>query len=315
VLEPLDQLSRGEMVQNLLLGQRREFFNGRGDHGMPFADVTLDLRPLSYSLSTVRSSDAGAGVQTEIAEGVLTITLDRPQRRNAIDADMRDAMVQTLDDAARDGDIAAVLITGAGGNFCAGGDLGAFEDLHDARLYRHVSHGLTALMDALERLEKPTIAAIDGVATGAGLTLALCCDWRMATPAARLLFREGQLGLVPTHGGVSRLVKLVGLAHAKEALLGGDDLDAPAALRLGLITEIVEGDIVQAGADRARRMLRRAPLSFGAAKRLLHMAAETDARSAMLAESLAQTALLISDDHREGLAAARERRDPEFAGR
>jgi enoyl-CoA hydratase/carnithine racemase len=263
----------------------------------------------------VRSSEEGAGIRTEVADGLLTITLDRPARRNAIDAEVRDATTQALDDAARDGDIGAVIITGAGGNFCAGGDLGAFEDLHDARVYRHVSHRLTALMDALERLEKPTIAAIDGVATGAGLTLALCCDWRMATPAARLLFREGRLGLVPTHGGVSRLVKLVGLAHAKRALLGGDDLGAAAALHLGLITEIIEGDLLEAAAQRARRMLRRAPLSFGAAKRLLHLAAETDVRNAMLAESLAQTALLASDDHREGLAAARERREPEFVGR
>src|SRR5205807_1655543 len=106
-----------------------------------------------------------------------------------------------LDDAARDASVSALVLTGADGTFCAGGDLGSFEDLHDGRIYRHISHGLTALMDAIERLEKPTVAAIDGVATGAGLTLALCCDWRIASPEARLLFREGRLGLVPTHGG------------------------------------------------------------------------------------------------------------------
>jgi enoyl-CoA hydratase/carnithine racemase len=245
----------------------------------------------------------------------LTLTLDRPERRNALDPEMRDELAAALDDAARSPAVRAVVITGAGGSFCAGGDLGAFEDLHDPRVYRHVSHELTAVLDAVERLEKPMVAAIDGVATGAGLTLALCCDWRTAGTGARLIFREGRLGLVPTHGGVTRLVKLIGLARAKEALLGGDDLDAPAALRLGLVSEVVDGDPVAAAQERARRMLRRAPLSFGAAKRLVHLAADTDLRSGMLAESLAQTALLASEDHREGLAAAREKREPQFAGR
>lgn len=254
-------------------------------------------------------------MQTVTQDEVMILTLDRAERRNAIDAAMCDMLTQALDDAARDPLIQAIVITGADGSFCSGGDLGAFEDLHDPRVYRHVSHRLTALMDAVERLEKPVIAAIDGIATGAGLTLALCCDWRIVTPAARLLFREGRLGLVPTHGGVSRLVKLVGLGRAQQALLGGEDLDAHSALQLGLVTEIVDGDHVRAACERARKMLQRSPLSFGAVKRLLHLAADTDVRSGMLAESLAQTALLGSDDHREGLAAARERRMPEFAAR
>ena len=255
------------------------------------------------------------GVRAEVSDQLLTLTLDRPERRNALDPQMRDELAAALDDAARSASISAVIITGAGGAFCAGGDLAAFEDLHDPRAYRHVSHELTAVLDAVERLEKPVVAAIDGVATGAGLTLALCCDWRVAGVSARLMFREGRLGLVPTHGGVTRLVKLIGLARAKEALLGGDDLDAAAGLRLGLVSEVVEGDPVAAGRERARRMLCRAPLSFAAAKRLAHLAADADLRSGMLAESLAQTALLGSEDHREGLAAARERRAPEFAGR
>ena len=246
---------------------------------------------------------------------MTTATLDRPEHRNALDAEMRAALAETIDEAARSADVRAVILTGAGKAFCAGGDLGSFEELHAARVYRHVSHALTSLLDAVERLEKPVLAAIDGAATGVGLTLALCCDWRVAGPGARLLFREGRLGLVPTHGGVTRLVKLVGLARAKEGLLGGDDLDGPAALRLGLVSEIVDADPVAVARERAARMLSRAPLSFGAAKRLVHAAADTDLRTGMLAESFAQTALLGSDDHREGLTAARERREPVFFAR
>jgi enoyl-CoA hydratase/carnithine racemase len=228
---------------------------------------------------------------------------------------MRDALAEVVDDAARSTAIRALVITGAGGAFCAGGDLASFDQLHDARVYRHVSSKLTALLDAVERLEKPVVAAIDGVATGAGLTLALCCDWRVGGPAARLMFREGRLSLVPTHGGVTRLVKLLGLARAKEALLGGDDLDAQAGLRLGLLSELSVDDPVPVARDRALRMLRRAPLSFGAAKRLAHLAADADVGNGILAESLAQTALLASDDHREGLAAVRARREPKFTAR
>jgi len=262
------------------------------------------------------SSTVAAPLLTERAEGVLTLTLNRPERRNAIDPDLRDALAAAFDAAATDGAVRGIVLTGAGGAFCAGGDLARFDDLHDARAYRHVSHRLTDLIESIERLEKPVVAAIDGVAVGAGLTLALACDWRVGAPTARVLFREGRIGLVPTHGGLTRLVKLLGLARAKEVLLGGDDLDADAARAAGLLSELApSADALPAVArTRVERMLGRAPLSFAAAKRLLHVAADVDQRSGMLAESLAQTALLQSEDHREGLAAVRERREPDFKG-
>jgi enoyl-CoA hydratase/carnithine racemase len=264
----------------------------------------------------MRSSIAEDVLRSHTEGGVLTLTLNRPERRNAIDPALRDALAAALDAAATDAAVRGVVITGAGGAFCAGGDLARFEDLHDARAYRHVSHRLTDLVESLERLEKPVVAAVDGVVTGAGLALALACDWRIGAPAARILFREGRVGLVPTHGGLTRLVKLLGLARAKEVLLGGEDLDAGAALSAGLLSELVDApeDLPAAAAARIAKMLRRAPLSFAAAKRLLAVAADADQRSAMVAESLAQTALLATDDHREGLAAARERREPDFKG-
>jgi enoyl-CoA hydratase/carnithine racemase len=247
---------------------------------------------------------------------IAVLTLNRPERRNAIDPELRDALAEAIDAAAADPDVRGVVIAGAGGAFCAGGDLARFDELHDARAYRHVSHRLTDLVESLERLEKPVVAAVDGVVTGAGLALALACDWRVGSRRARVLFREGLVGLVPTHGGLTRLVKLLGLARAKEVLLGGDDLDAEAALAAGLLSELAGPgeDVLDRARARVERMLARAPLSFAAAKRLLQLAADVDLRSGVLAESLAQTALLQSDDHREGLAAARERREPEFRG-
>jgi enoyl-CoA hydratase/carnithine racemase len=263
----------------------------------------------------MRSSAVAETLISTRQEGVLTLTLNRPERRNAIDPELRDALAATLDGAAEDPAVRGVVLAGAGDAFCAGGDLARFDELHDARAYRHVAHRLTDLVASVERLEKPVVAAIDGVVTGAGLALALACDWRVGGPSARIAFREGRLGLVPTHGGLTRLVKLLGLARAKEVLLGGDDLDACAALDAGLLSELVEGDVVAAAAARVERMLGRAPLSFAAAKRLLALAADVDLHSGVVAESLAQTALLASEDHHEGLAAVRERRDPEFRGR
>jgi enoyl-CoA hydratase/carnithine racemase len=264
----------------------------------------------------MRSSVAGDPLRSNTEDGVVTLTLDRPERRNAIDPELRDALAEAIDAAAADPDVRGVVIAGAGGAFCAGGDLARFDELHDARAYRHVSHRLTDLVESLERLEKPVVAAVDGVVTGAGLALALACDWRVGSRRARVLFREGLVGLVPTHGGLTRLVKLLGLARAKEVLLGGDDLDAEAALAAGLLSELAGPgeDVLDRARARVERMLARAPLSFAAAKRLLQLAADVDLRSGVLAESLAQTALLQSDDHREGLAAARERREPEFRG-
>jgi enoyl-CoA hydratase/carnithine racemase len=261
----------------------------------------------------VSASDGGAVLLATEERGVLTLTLNRPQKRNAIDAELRDALAHAIDRAATDAAVRGVVLTGAGGAFCAGGDLARFEELHDARAYRHVSHRLTELAESLERLEKPVVAAIGGVVTGAGLALALACDWRVGSPSARILFREGRIGLVPAHGGLTRLVKLLGLARAKEVLLGGEDLDAEAALGAGLLSELADDPLEEAH-RRVELMLARAPLSFGAAKRLLQLAADTDARSATVAESLAQAALLQTDDHREGLAAARERREPQFRG-
>jgi len=249
-----------------------------------------------------------------IDDGLLTLSLNRPDQRNALDPELRDELTESLDEAAMSSEVRAVVLTGEGGAFCAGGDLGRFDELHDSAAYRWVSHRLSALIDAVERLEKPTIALVDGVATGAGLALALACDWRIGTPRTRLLYREGRLGMVPTHGGCARLVKLVGLARAREVMLGGEDLDAEGARAAGLLSEIALSDPRDVAVERAARMLSRAPLSYGAAKRVLLIAADADARSAMTAESLAQAALLTTDDHHEGLAAARERRQPVFTG-
>ncbi len=242
-------------------------------------------------------------------DGVLTLSLDRPERRNAIDAELAGALREAFEAAADDSAVRAVILTGAGRAFSAGGDLSRFERDWDPREFRHDSHRLTQLITLVERLEKPTVAAINGVATGAGTQLALACDVRLMAAGARFVYREGRLGIIPSHGGVTRLVKLIGLARARDVLLGGEVVSAEEALRLGLVTAVVsEPDLMNAAHERVALMLERSPQAYAAAKRLLWLAANVDLESGMVAEGLAQSLLIGTDEHKQAVEEARWRR-------
>ncbi|MBE2316197.1 enoyl-CoA hydratase/isomerase family protein [Solirubrobacter sp. CPCC 204708] len=233
-------------------------------------------------------------------DGVLLVALNRPDRRNAIDDAMAGALRDAFERAATDGAVRAVILTGEGKAFSAGGDLSRFERDWDPREFRHDSHRLTQLITSVERLEKPTVAAINGVATGAGTQLALVCDVRLMAPDARFVYREGRLGIIPSHGGITRLVKLIGLARAKDVILGGEEVRATEALRLGMVTA-VEDDVVAAARSRLEGMLERSPQAYAAAKRLLWLAASVDLESGMAAEGLAQSALIGTPEHKEAV--------------
>jgi enoyl-CoA hydratase/carnithine racemase len=240
-------------------------------------------------------------------DGVLLVELNRPDRRNAIDGEMADAIRLAFENAADDGTVRAVILTGKGRAFSAGGDLSRFERDWDPREFRHDSHRLTQLISLVERLEKPTVAAINGVATGAGTQLALACDVRLMAADARFVYREGRLGIIPSHGGVTRLVKLIGLARARDVILGGEEVSAEEAHRLGLVTDVVE-DVVAAARERVALMLQRSPQAYAAAKRLLWLAASVDLESGMVAEGLAQSLLVGTEEHKRAVEEARWRR-------
>ncbi|MGA2925626.1 MAG: enoyl-CoA hydratase/isomerase family protein [Solirubrobacteraceae bacterium] len=253
-------------------------------------------------------SPADGPLRCELAGGVLTVALARPARRNAIDEPMQDALRAAFERAATDPAVRGVILTGDGPAFSAGGDLSRFERDWDPREFRFDSHRLTSVITLVERLEKPVVAAINGVATGAGTQLALVCDVRLAAASARFVFREGRLGIIPSHGGCTRLVKLIGLARARDVLLGGEQLSAEQAHQLGLITEVLPDDGLLAAANaRLALMLERSPQAYAAAKRLLWLAANVDLESGMVAEALAQSMLIGTEEHRAGVQAARRR--------
>jgi enoyl-CoA hydratase/carnithine racemase len=260
--------------------------------------------------------DPEAVISSSLDDGVLELRLARPERRNALDEQMVDALRTSLEATAADDAVRAIVLTGEGGAFCAGADLARFDDELDARAFRFRSQSLTVLTELIERIEKPVVAAVNGAAVGFGVQLALACDLRVGAESARFLFSEGRLGLLPTHGGVARLVKLVGLAHARDLLLSSRQVSAARAYELGLLTEVAPDDELT---ERALALvvdaLSRAPQSYGLTKRVLLLAASADLQSGLTAETIAQSLLLESRDHTEGLEAARERRPPSFTGR
>ena len=255
-------------------------------------------------------------VELQRADGVLTITLSRPEARNALTGEMLSGLRAALEGAATDDAVSAVVITGTGTAFCAGVDLARFDESPDGRRFRFESHRLTELVGLIERIEKPIVGAVNGFAVGFGVQLALACDLRIGGASASFAFTEGKLGLLPTHGGVARLVKFVGLARARDLLLGSATIDAPRAFELGLLTEVVPDEQLPAASlALVERALVRAPQSYGLVKKLLQVAASSDLTTAMTAETIGQSLLIGTEDHREGRQAVRERRPPEFRGR
>jgi enoyl-CoA hydratase/carnithine racemase len=257
-----------------------------------------------------------SGLRTTIKDGTLLAELNRPDKRNALDEALQGELLRLFTDAAHEPEVRGIILTGSGEAFSAGGDLSRFERDWDPAEFRAQSHELSRLIGAVERLEKPVVAAINGLATGAGTQLALSCDLRIASENARFLYREDMIGFIPSHGGCARLVKLVGLARARDILLGGEDLDAAEALRYGLVTKVVPHErLLEEARERLRHIFRRAPQAYGLSKRLLHLSASVDLESGLFAESLAQSLLVATEDHKEGVRAARERRAPRFGGR
>jgi enoyl-CoA hydratase len=219
---------------------------------------------------------------------------------------------------AQDSSVRVLVLTGAGRAFSAGEDVGGMQALAEAptREFRALARTVHTFFDTLEALELPVIAAINGVAAGGGLELALSCDLRVAADAARLGLPENNVGLIPGSGGISRLVKLVGLARAKEIVLLGGMLSADQALSAGLVHRVVPAAKLGAAVgELARQLADKAPLALGLAKLLLNRAANADWGTGRDLERLAQSVLLPTRDHLEGVDAFRQKRPPQWEGR
>jgi len=249
---------------------------------------------------------------------VRVLTLNRPERLNAWNQEMRDRFGELLAEVAAAPDIRALVITGAGRAFSAGEDVGGMKGLTDAgtRTFRALARSIHELFDLIEAMEIPVIAAVNGVAAGGGFELALSCDFRVLAGDAKLLMPEAKVGLIPGSGGCSRLVRYVGLGRAKELVMLGRALSPEEAVAWGLATEVAPpGKALDAALALADAMSVRAPLALGMAKHVLNTCVDVDLETGRRLERLGQSVLKTTEDHREGASAFLERRVPTWRSR
>jgi len=252
----------------------------------------------------------------DVQDGIATVLLDRPEKNNAISMEMRTDFRALADELYANEAVRVAIITGGGKAFSVGADVSTFETDWNTPVFRANTRLLTNFFNELEALEKPVIAAINGTCVGGGLELAMACDLRVAARSARFGLPENNLGLIPGVGGCSRLVKLVGFGRAKELVLTGEIITAEDALRHGLVNRVVDdGALGTEARALAERLRGKAPQALGIAKRVLQNCVSADLQTGRTIESFGQSILIKTKDHREGVAAFREKRRPKFEGR
>lgn len=250
-------------------------------------------------------------ITAEVDDRVAVVTVDRPEVRNALNVQVLREIRAVLDAVRDRDDVGAVVFTGAGDKaFVAGADIGQLVGYT-------VRDGLAARMqrlyDEIEDFEKPTIAAVNGYALGGGNELAMACDIRIASDRARFGLPETGLGVLPGAGGTQRLARLVGKGRAVELILTGRTLDAEEALRIGLVTSVVPPEeLLGAARATAAQILAKGPLAVRLGKLVIKNGFETDQRTGLLLERLAQSLLYASPEKAEGTGAFLDKRPADF---
>ena len=255
-------------------------------------------------------------IRVEREGAVATVTVDRQEALNALDQAVLSELHRRLEELAADASARAVILTGAGERaFIAGADIKEMSgmDVEEARRWGQLGHDVAAL---LETMPKPTIAAINGFALGGGCELALACDIRYASTAAKLGQPEVGIGIIPGWGGTQRLARVAGLGAAKDLVLTGRMVDAEEALRLGLVSAVFPpSELMERARELARSLAARSPLVLAAAKRMLNRALQGQLDTGLSDEVATFAELFASEDQKEGMAAFIEKRPPLFKGR
>jgi 2-(1,2-epoxy-1,2-dihydrophenyl)acetyl-CoA isomerase len=256
-----------------------------------------------------------ADLRFEIADAVATITLDRPDALNALTIPLKHELLAALDRSASDPEVRAMVLTGAGRAFCAGQDLRERLEPGAPPLEVELRERYNPIILAMRALEKPIVGAINGVAAGAGASLAFACDLRLAAEGASFLLAFGHIGLIPDSGATWFLPRLIGAARATELALLGDAVTAAEAERFGLVTRVVPADTLLAEARAlAVRLAGMAPRALASTKRALEQSWSASLEEQLETEAELQGIAGATADHAEGIAAFVEKRPPRFTG-
>lgn len=251
----------------------------------------------------------------EKQNGVATITLNRPQSLNAFIPQMNQEVLQALKEGERDQEVRCVMITGAGRAFCAGQDLKGRTPEQKGSLGASLREKYNPMIRQIRQMETIVIAAVNGVAAGAGCNFALACDLRLASEEAKFIQSFVRVGLAPDSGGSFILPRLVGLSKAMELLLLGDTLDAKEAQRIGLVARVFPAAEFAASARGIGEQVARAPRGIGLIKRAVNHANLANLESALEYEAQLQEIAGRSTDYDEGVKAFLEKRAPVFTGK
>ena len=253
-------------------------------------------------------------VRYEVRDAVAIVTLDRPEKLNALTVEMREALGTAFENAARDSAVRAVLLQASGKAFCASGDvskMGAFTPASGRDLLK-LAH---RMVRNLANIEKPVVAAVRGAVAGIGWSMALACDVIIASETARFSQVFRNVGLVPDGGAVYFLTQHLGLLRAKDLVYSGRRIDAAEALSLSLVNQVVADDELDARAWEEASALAQGPtFALGIAKKMFKLMYQPDLETLLDAEAWAQGLALLSDDHREGVQAFFGKRKPQFKG-
>ncbi len=253
-------------------------------------------------------------VLSEKRGAIVTLTMNRPEKRNALDGQMRCAFLGALESAARDTEVRAIVVTGAGEKaFVAGADISEFEGRSPVDQWRVMKS--SSIFAAVERCAKPVIAAVNGFCLGGGMELALACDIRIASSAAKFGQPEVNLGIIPGGGGTQRLPRVVGLGAAMRLILTGDLIDAAEAHRLKLVEEVVEpAQLMPRALAIAQTIASKSPVAIAAAKEATRAALSLPLDEGMKLETALFQLCFSSDDKAEGVRAFLEKRAATFTG-
>ena len=256
----------------------------------------------------------------EVKDGIATLTLNRPERLNALGGTLRQDLHDAVTRAGADPEVRVMVLTGAGKGFCSGGDVKAMGEAkagqRERPLLEKIAPGRDRTLLAMREAPQPIIAAVNGAAAGAGMNLALGCDLRIASTAAKFTQAFVKRGLHPDWGGTYFLPRVVGMAKACEMIFTGEVIDAAEALRLGIVSRVVAPEeLLPTAYEVARRIAAGPPVAIRLAKRSLYANEDLDLRSALQMETMAQNICFETEDATEGIRAFGEKRAPLFKGR